>query len=164
MGRIAGLTLARSACTFLLFAHRLWPLPLSSLKQLLNVRVNLIDKLWCDQAKWVGTHSSFVLILFWVSLKWLYLWNRMLNFYRDFSVILLWCWGIQWNDVSFFSSSDSFCLIASQLHKFNKKNYHPESKHYQPHSWCFLFLQNVSFSLCPRWASEKGNGSHRIVS
>ena len=46
----------------------------------------------------------------------LYLWNWMLNF-DGFSVWKLWYWGMQWNwKLSyFFFSSDSYCLIASQM-------------------------------------------------
>ena len=56
--------------------------------------------MWCDQAKWVGTRwywfvgiepiigfNFFCILLFWASPKWLYLWNRMLNFVWVFSVI-----------------------------------------------------------------------------
>ena len=58
-----------------------------------------VTHMWCDQAKWVGTRYYWFwdiannsiqfsfLLLFWASLKWLYLWNCMLSFYGVFSVI-----------------------------------------------------------------------------
>ena len=51
------------------------------------------------------------ILLFSASLKWLYLWNRTLNFDGGFSIIKIWNWGIIMKMKAVFL----FCLIASHL-------------------------------------------------